>query len=326
MRCLALAQEWRRVQGPCAFAMHRPSPVAAKRLRAEGFRVLPLSVRPGTPADAIATAAKARGLGASWAVVDGYHFGARFQGLLQDSGLKTLVLDDIRCSGRFRADILLNQNAGVCAEDYAGSAPGAKLLMGLSYFLLRDEFRRRRKPIRSATGPARRVLVTLGGSDPQDVTGKVVKALPSLGRAPLDVRVVVGADYRPLARLRRSAALCSRVKVLRSPGDMARLMAWADVAVSGAGVTSLEMAYMGLPSLLILLADNQAPNARGLQAAGCALALGPAARLAASRLTAALRRVLDDGRLRADMGRRGRRLIDGLGPARVVRAMLGRSS
>src|SRR5207244_1587129 len=91
-----------------------------------------------------------------------------------------------------------------------------------------------------------------------------------------------------------------------------------DAAVAAGGVTAWELAFMGVPSLLMVLARNQERNAAGLAEAGAALNLGEFERVAPETLAAALGELLDDPARRRRMSRRGRRLIDGRGVERVV--------
>ena len=78
-------------------------------------------------------------LGADWVVVDGYHLGSDYQRALKEGGARVLVIDDHAHLDRYHADVLLNQNLG--APDYRDRAPGARLLIGPHYALLRREFR-----------------------------------------------------------------------------------------------------------------------------------------------------------------------------------------
>jgi UDP-2,4-diacetamido-2,4,6-trideoxy-beta-L-altropyranose hydrolase len=98
-------------------------------------------------------------------------------------------------------------------------------------------------------------------------------------------------------------------------------MATSDVAISGAGTTSLEMCFLGLPALLIVLADNQRPAAEELNRRGAAINLGEGAEIRPSTLSPCLTRLVSSQDTRKTMSERGRELVDGHGAARVVRAL-----
>jgi spore coat polysaccharide biosynthesis predicted glycosyltransferase SpsG len=95
-------------------------------------------------------------------------------------------------------------------------------------------------------------------------------------------------------------------------------MAWGDVAVSGGGSTCWELAFMGLPNLALALADNQRGIADGLGRAGVAENLGWFEEVNEETIATRLEDLLKDRARRAEMGRRGRKLVDGRGPERVV--------
>ncbi|MCH8109711.1 MAG: UDP-2,4-diacetamido-2,4,6-trideoxy-beta-L-altropyranose hydrolase, partial [Chloroflexi bacterium] len=167
---------------------------------------------------------------------------------------------------------------------------------------------------------ARKILVTLGGSDPCNQTTKVLRALLSLDIPDLQAKVVVGSSNPRLDELREaaeSAGSSIAISIITDAPDMASLMAWADVAVTGAGSTCWELAFMGLPALLIVLADNQTGIAEGLEEAGTAVNLGWHYELNESDISRQLALLLRDSSRRSDMSEKGRRIVDGQGCHRV---------
>src|SRR3990170_6387385 len=318
MRCLALAQAWIDTQGAAVFVCAAQRSALAHRLWWEGVEAVRLAVQPGSAEDASQTADLALRAGASWAVVDGYHFDAAYQRIVKDAGLRLLVIDDHGYADPHHADIVLNQNLHADERMYARRGSGARLLLGARYALLRREFLRWRGWRRQTREVGRRVLVTLGGADPDNLTGTVIEALGRSRAGGLEVVVVVGEANPHLPEL-EAAAQASRlpVRIETRVADMAELMAWADAALSAGGCTSWELAFMGLPAAAMWLAGNQQPVVQELAAAGACLSLGEGARLNPDTIGHALRRMLRS-RDRGEMSRRGRELVDGRGAARVV--------
>jgi spore coat polysaccharide biosynthesis predicted glycosyltransferase SpsG len=103
---------------------------------------------------------------------------------------------------------------------------------------------------------------------------------------------------------------------------MPGMMRWADVAISAGGSTCWELAFMGLPSLVIVVADNQRGIAAGLAEEGAAVSLGWHADLAPPDIARSVRSLADDAAARRRMTARGRRLVDGCGGDRLVRELL----
>src|SRR5207249_1394323 len=116
------------------------------------------------------------------------------------------------------------------------------------------------------------------------------------------------------------------IHVQESVTDMSPLMAWADVAISAAGGTCWELAFMGLPAILMSLAENQIPIGSSLDTAGAATYMGDAASIAPGAIATCLRKMIESSELRSRMSLAGRALVDGKGADRVVRALRSRLS
>ena len=102
---------------------------------------------------------------------------------------------------------------------------------------------------------------------------------------------------------------------------MPELMAWADVAVSGSGSTTWELAFMGLPGMIVVLADNQCSIARELESAGVAIDLGWYAGVTTADIRSALAQLLEAEETRAEMTRRGQQLVEGRGVDLVAKIL-----
>jgi UDP-2,4-diacetamido-2,4,6-trideoxy-beta-L-altropyranose hydrolase len=297
MRCLALAQACQDDGGSAAFFSHGLTPALAERLQRENFELL--TSDDGSHA-------------ADWIVVDGYQFDSDYQSRIANSGRRLLWIDDEAHAAPYAATLVLNQNLHAHPDLYRERAASTRLLLGPRYALLRREFQRWRDWQRPHPSRARKVLVTLGGGDPKNMTLEIIRALRSLDD--VDAVVVAGATNPHFAAL--EAAAGDRIRLQRNVTEMSELMAWADVAIAAAGSTSWELAFMGLPSLLLTLAANQRPVAEALYAAGVAIDLARDTAIAEP-----LTLLLADAALREEMSRRGRALVDGRGASRVIARM-----
>jgi spore coat polysaccharide biosynthesis predicted glycosyltransferase SpsG len=301
--------------------MAEPPPPFVRRAQDEGARVEVLGVAPGGAADAAATAALARAEGAAWVVLDGYGFGGDFQQALRDAGARVLALDDYGHADRYPADLGLNQNLGAEAARYAVRSPDTRLALGPRHALLRREFRTWAGGARTVPDVARRVLVSLGGSDPDDVSSRVVRALGRV-RRPLELQVLAGAANPHRAALERAAAASPHpVELAVDVRDMPRRLAWADLAVAAAGGTSWELARVGTPQVAVVLAENQRPAGLALAEHGLAVGLGWHGDLTDAAIAAAVDALAGDRVRRAELARRGAELVDGQGALRLLAAM-----
>ncbi len=361
MRCLALAQAWQDCGGRVVFASAEAPESLRKRLVEEGFETVGSASPAGSAADAAETIGFARQHRARWVVVDGYHFGGDYQLQIKDAGLKLLVLDDTGHCDHYWADAVLNPNPGAAEGAFSSREPCTRLLLGTSYVLLRREFRNFSRRQREVPPVARKVLVTMGGSDPPNATARVLEALAEVGVAGLEVAVVVGgASAHGVSLAEQAAGLPFPVRLHHNPRDLPGLMDWADAAVTAGGTTCWELAYLGVPMLPLALAENQEANVAAilhspLPLAGEGLgvrAIGRRSRVASSsphpnplperegtdisplplageglgvRAVSALARAIEallaDPALRARRSAACRELVDGQGAARVVRVL-----
>jgi len=266
--------------------------------------------------DAEQTVAEARRLSAAWVVADGYRFEADYIRKLKAVGPRVLFLDD---DGRFdfyAADVVLNQNISANAAMYDRRESFTRLLLGSEYVLLRPEFlvelRNREYP-----ATARKVLVTMGGSDSENLTRKVLLALLRL-ETNIEVRIVTGSGNPWHEELQILADRRAGFQLESSPANMAPLMRWADIAISGAGSTCWELAYLGLPAIVIALSRDQREIASALAQNQVAVSLGWHANLTEEQISDTLNSLLDDHSRRRAMSGRGLKLVDGRGAERVV--------
>ena len=320
MRCLALAQAWQDAGGEVAFAMAEATPSIEARLRIARAQIVRLQVAAGSEDDAACTLDAAQRHGAGWVVVDGYQFDSGYASSLQSGRLKVLQIDDNGEGSPPSADLVLNQNLHASETLYQSRAPQTRLLLGTRYALLRREFVFWRKRTFEITGRARRVLLTMGGSDPDNVTEHVLRFL--LVEPDLELTVAVGGSNPHLASIEKMVEQASGpVRVLKDVSNMPALMVWADLAVAGAGTTSWEMCMMGLPAALCVLAPNQENIAAELARAGAAVDLGYVGRRGTQEAELVLRELIGSKATRAKMSARGRELVDGRGGERVVAFM-----
>lgn len=213
-----------------------------------------------------------------WLVVDHYALDARWEEALRPLPQRIMVIDDL-ADRPHACDLLLDQNLGRTEADYGGLLKGKiTTLVGPQYALLRPEFAalRAQSMARRQNNPQlRHLLVTMGGVDKDNATGHVLAALQS-SNLPADLRVtVIMGPHAPwLAQVQAQATqLPWPTEVLVGVDNMAQLMAESDLAIGAAGGTAWERCSLGLPSLVLVLAQNQLPGAVALQKAGAAVAM-----------------------------------------------------
>lgn len=318
MRCLALAQHWRHAGERSVFVTCMITPNMKARLQSEGLELIQLTTNPGSIDDAKQTIMISKNMSASWLVLDGYHFHASYQQIIKDSGLNLLLIDDNGSETHYYADIVLNQNIHALEKLYSSREPYTCLLLGTHYALLRDEFISWHGWKRKIPKSARNILVTLGGSDPENVTFKILDAIEQLEFNNLNV-IIIAANNQYSEQI-KSLIEKSKVNVTfkNKVRRMSDLMAWADIAVSAGGTSTWELAFMGLPMLMIAIADNQCLIVEELSKTGVAVNLGWHQNVTSSMIAKAISQLIEDEDKRTEMSRLAQTLVDGKGADRVL--------
>jgi UDP-2,4-diacetamido-2,4,6-trideoxy-beta-L-altropyranose hydrolase len=338
MRCLTLARALAAGGAECRFVCRAGVGNMIDKIRALGFEVAVLSALPqadtanssgafqsGTDADdAQDTLDALSGWRPNWIIVDHYGLGQPWETQMRAHGGRLLVIDDYTHRAH-DCDVLLNQNLGVLANHYAaGLLPDTcTVLAGTDYAILRPEF--------AATRPAalqkmqrretvKTILVSLGGVDVDNATGQVLWALAA-AHLPQGwrVNVVMGGQAPHLSSVQAQAtAMPFPCQIVVDTTEIARLMVEADLAIGAAGSTSWERCALALPSIILVLAENQLSLAKALVQSGAAMWYNARDLMG---LADAVKRLVDDTNLRFDMARRAAKLVDGHGASRVVAVM-----
>lgn len=318
LRCLALAESLARQGLAALFAVDTLTLETVGLLRDGPFDIVT------TRHDEAPAIGPARD--AEVVIFDSYDLDRTFESRWRRAGRIRVAIDDL-ANRAHDCELLVDPSPGRLEADYAALVPGGcSVLSGPSFALLRAEFQRCRSRAleRRSAAPVRRLLVAMGLTDVGGVTRRAVEAvlMADLGIA---IDAVAGRGAASLPWLRgaaRSAALDVHVDL--NGAAMAELMAAADIAIGGAGGTSLERCCLGLPSLVILLADNQQRSAEALERAGAAWLVGDVASATPRRIASVLTTIAHQADERERCSKAAAALVDGAGADRVARAIIGR--
>jgi len=324
MRCLALAQRLIDRGGQAIFAMSEVTPKLQERLEDEKCKIIKLSSQPYGEEDVKESSNIAKNVNALCTVIDGYNFGAKYQRLWKKTGARTLFVDDYGHSGYYCCDFVLNQSLFAHEALYRERDLQTKLLLGTSFVMLRREFLHFERGKRRAPDLAKHILVTLGGADIANVTRTVIETVQKLKMRGTETVVVVGGSNPNIKELQKIVDESPvAMKLLYNIKNMPELMQWADLAVSASGTTCYELSYMGVPTIAIIIADNQVAFAEQMDAAGSIKSLGRPSPIIENQLSMELERMITDQTARTAMIEKQSELVDGLGADRVLMHVLG---
>lgn len=282
---------------------------------------VPLDFAMQGKADAAHTVAYCHSMGADCLIVDHYHADEPYQRVLLDAGIPWLQFDGTAAVPLW-ADWVVAMSPGADSVRYRNlqRRPETRLLLGPRYAILRDEFLKWREP-HAIRRQANRLLLTFGGGDDR---GACLACLYALTKTSAFDVTILTSSYNPQVAAIRSwigQNSGSRTRLLLDDGDIARRMTEADIAITSGGTTTFELAMLGLPALIVQIAENQSTNAHGWDKAGVAVNLGPLDQLDIDCLIDELTKLAGDHERRERFATLGKALVDGNGADRIVREL-----
>jgi|SaaInlV_200m_DNA_6_1039755.scaffolds.fasta_scaffold18528_2 UDP-2,4-diacetamido-2,4,6-trideoxy-beta-L-altropyranose hydrolase len=258
-------------------------------------------------------------------VVDSYDIDSRFETLCRPWAKCIMAIDDL-ANRKHNIDILLDQTYGRKEKDYSGLlSNNCHTILGSNYALLRPEFHQIRDRVLSRRSSNTRsmvknILISIGSSDPYNITLKVLRSIKLL-KINVNIVVVLGSCAPYLNTIREYAQCNTQIKLLVDVNNMANLMSDADMAIGAGGVSSLERCCLGLPSLTIVTAKNQVSLAKNLLENKCHTVVSFSNKLDSYKITLGIEELYKNYRLRISMSKNSPKVCDGKGGARVVKAV-----
>ncbi|MCL6479749.1 MAG: UDP-2,4-diacetamido-2,4,6-trideoxy-beta-L-altropyranose hydrolase [Peptococcaceae bacterium] len=248
--------------------------------------------------------------GIDWLVVDHYALDIRWETLMRPHAKKIMVIDDL-ADRPHDCDLLLDQNLYENMETrYQTLIPGHCLtLLGPGYVLLRPEFKKVRRNLRQRDGTVKRILIFFGGSDPTNETAKALKAVQLINRPEVIIDVVVGSTNLHKEEIQQLCSIRPNTSFYCQVENMAELMARADLAIGAGGTTTWERCFLGLPSITLIVAQNQADTTKTVAAKGAAWNLGWSGSVSLEILAEAIKMAMNDPVALKDMGLTAMRLM-----------------
>ncbi|MDW5443929.1 UDP-2,4-diacetamido-2,4,6-trideoxy-beta-L-altropyranose hydrolase [Polaromonas sp. SM01] len=340
MRCLTLAKALRERGAVVSFVCREHAGHLGALILEMGFAVHLLDGCDGLDAAGEASLAHAGWLGATsardaaqtlavvetmggkpdWLVVDHYGIDQRWEGRLRPAVGRIMVIDDL-ADRQHDCDVLLDQNLVAKMEvRYDARLPASCLqLLGPRYALLQSGYAERHQRASVKKGAVRRILIYFGGADLDNLAGRSLGAFLRLGRNDIDVDLVVGNGIHAEA-IRQQAANHPNIHLHDRLPTLAPLIEAASLGIGAGGSTSWERLCLGLPSIVVAIADNQVPIAAELGKRGLACSLGCHQDVDEATIASKLAEIVGDG-LNEHWSQQCLSVVDGRGVQRVCAAL-----
>jgi len=256
---------------------------------------------------------------ADWLIVDSYSLDYQWEKEMRSCVSKIMVIDDL-ANRKHDCDIILDQNYYsnyLVRYDKLVPKQCCKLL-GPSYALLRPEFLEGRKRLRTRNGMVKRIFIFLGGSDLTNETSKILKAIALLKEPNIIVDVVLGKNNSHFQSIESEFLALPWIKIHYHISNISELMMNADLCIGAAGGTTWERCCLGLPSMVIAVAENQIPATRDMADAGILHYIGDWTYVSIEIIYNELHNIILKQALLQQYEKTSLTLVDGFGAMRCV--------
>jgi UDP-2,4-diacetamido-2,4,6-trideoxy-beta-L-altropyranose hydrolase len=314
MRCLALSEELIRRKNTCFFL----SKVNDNELinRIEKNNIYHKKIDPNTTlqADLEGLIKFSNENDVDWVITDHYGINSQYIKEIKKNNLKVLSIDDT-AQIHYYSDIIVNQNIGAEKLDIKGE-DYTNFLLGPKYVILRDELLRRKE--KKIKRNVENLMITLGGTDQHNYTLKILKQLSNIKIKKIVVIGVLNPHYKKIKDYIKNKI---DFKIIVSPEYMLDLYLKADIAISAGGTTCYELAYFGIPNIIITITENQNNIARSLHEKEVSIYFGDKKSVKLELLKNTLLNLMKNDLMRMKMINNGKKLVDGKGKKRIVEFM-----
>ena len=309
MRCVALGQELKKKYVTSFFLINNlPLPIK-KKCEDEGFVAKSIIFENGGDKDARYLVNFCKEVGSKLVVIDGYRFGPNYLEIVRSAGIEILFIDDLGSNKFIPSDYILNQNITINNSDYKANEGKTQLLLGSKYILLRKEFLDF-KLVKKDLSNAKNLLITLGGSDKENVSLFVLQSLDKDFFDLINVTVILGPMNANYQEINDKFGKMNNISIRQNVKNMAELISHSDIVITVPGVTIWEMLFFSIPTITITVSENQKNNATELNKKGAIISLGNYAEISHSDITESLKILCDSEKKRKELSIRASEVVD----------------
>lgn len=257
-------------------------------------------------------------------IIDDYRSDGEHQKILREKGIRIVQQYDASKKQHFAANLVVNGSPYEKVEFYNKDVlcDGVEFLLGPKYCILRPIFF---DPKLKESHKEKRILMTFGGGSDRGAILYILKNLYTIiADRSWKLTIVVSDKNENIEKISNWISLngSQDIELLVNPESMAEIMSTCSFAILGGGTTIFEAAYLGIPALLIPIADNQINQCVGWDELGGMKYISNFDALAESNLKDNLVEFLDEPRLIESNKQRLKAIIDEHGYERILDKLL----
>lgn len=252
------------------------------------------------------------------------------QDILEKINPKIIIIDKLKENSKELK--ILRKKSKIIAIDYTGKnkkmiefginmlyqksgIQGKNSFSGFDLTILSKSIRKK-NPIKISK-KVRKILVIQGGSDTPCNTPKIIESLNEINEN-IQIDVIIGASFECWKKLEKSVNNSIHcVKLFHNSKDIGKIMKRNDMAITGGGMTSLELCRLGIPSIIICGASFENETASLLATSGFGINLGYTKKISKEKIAVISKELMMNYEERRKMNKIGQKLIDGNGTKRV---------
>lgn len=226
---------------------------------------------------------------------------------------KMLISIDDNYLYDYPSHLVINPNIYAEKSSYKGRKT-TNYLIGGEYCILRKEFRE--ECTKKISVDVNNILITMGGTDVNNVTTFIINSIKEL--KDFTINVVISNGYRNIKAIENIANKSKSINLIYNPKNMKTVMERCDICISSSGTTTYELASVGVPTLLIIQAQNQLRIAKFMEDYGAMINLGWYCELKKENLIKNIITITKDYELRLNLSEKLKQLININGVKNVV--------
>jgi UDP-2,4-diacetamido-2,4,6-trideoxy-beta-L-altropyranose hydrolase len=323
-RCLALADELNHRGANIIFICKEEEGNLIGFIEKKGYSLyrLPRSIELAEDRELTKKILEDRSNCPDWLIIDHYDINISYESLLREHVKKIMIIDDL-ADRRHDCDLLLDQTYSKNDNRYNGLVPENCIqLLGPKYAILRPQFQKANENLRKRDGGVNRILVFMGGADSKNITSKVLRAIHMLGRSDIAIDVIIGNLNPYHDEIKILTSKIPNTSCHHNVENMAELILAADLCIGAGGTTTWERCCVGLPTITIILAENQKNILESLDKEGALINLGWYQNVTVNNIKEAIEGLIDNHQKVVSVSDKSRRLVDGKGVNRVCDTMI----
>ena len=245
--------------------------------------------------------------------------GEFFAKKLRNKNFKLIQFDDAWCKNIF-ADIYFNGLPQKSEKSFVKKNPNAKIYAGSKFWISDNNFYQYKKSMRSIINKHHyTITISLGGSDPKNLTALILNAIASLEN--ITIYVIIGPFFNNVTSIKNFQNK-SNIIIVKNNFSLWKIFQNSDVVICNAGNTVFDLMLQRVPTLSIPIVKHQNQYSKFFHSRNLSVNLGIPSKLSNSKIRKSLDLILTNLTKRKELVKNSTLYFDGNGTSRVVSKIL----